>query len=75
MANIISWIKPYRELTLESETVYCKPYGKFVENIQEVEDDQIETEINEDVSEEQEMVDSCEESEFESGASEDSYAD
>ncbi|KAF5292455.1 hypothetical protein FQA39_LY14002 [Lamprigera yunnana] len=28
MANIISWIKPYQELTLESETVFCTPYGK-----------------------------------------------
>ncbi|KAF5287074.1 hypothetical protein FQA39_LY16059 [Lamprigera yunnana] len=28
IANIISWIKPYRELTLGSEKVFCKPYGK-----------------------------------------------
>ncbi|KAF5275624.1 hypothetical protein FQA39_LY06736 [Lamprigera yunnana] len=45
-----------------------------LKNIQEVEDDQIETENNEDISKEQEIVDtsddSWEESEFESDASE-----
>ncbi|KAF5287137.1 hypothetical protein FQR65_LT12323 [Abscondita terminalis] len=29
-SNIISWIKPYRELTLENETVFCKPCGKSI---------------------------------------------
>ncbi|KAF5284792.1 hypothetical protein FQA39_LY04517 [Lamprigera yunnana] len=28
IANVVSWIKPYRELTLESETVFYKPCGK-----------------------------------------------
>ncbi|KAF5299055.1 hypothetical protein FQA39_LY11601 [Lamprigera yunnana] len=32
MANITSWIKPYQELTLEKETVFCKPCGKSSKN-------------------------------------------
>ncbi|KAF5272082.1 hypothetical protein FQA39_LY01165 [Lamprigera yunnana] len=67
------------EVVINFTNVVGRINTKCVENIEEVENDQIEMENNEDISEEQAMVDtsdnSCEETEFESDASEDSDDD